>query len=142
MKKIYAAGNIILVLFLALSFTGCKKIKEDIAMKFLLDAMTNGKWIVDVYKEADVDETAAFEGYEFQFTKDGKVYAITGTGQTEGTWKGDVDNLTIYSNFPSAGDPLKKLNDTFKIINNTTKLVEAEPFNGSRDVYLKLVKKS
>ncbi|MBX2923666.1 MAG: hypothetical protein KF746_15800 [Chitinophagaceae bacterium] len=142
MKKIRVAGCLIMAGFMLVALAGCKKVKEDIARKFLVDAMTNGRWIVDTYKEDDIDETAAFEGYEFQFTEDGKVYAITGAGQTAGTWKGDVDNLTIYSNFPSAGDPLVKLNDTFKITNNTTKLVEAVPFNSGRNVYLKLVKKS
>lgn len=141
MKNFRAVGSFVL-LFAVLSFSGCKKVKEDLAMKFLLEAMTNGRWIVDTYKEDNVDETAAFDGYEFQFTEEGKVYAIMGAGQTEGTWVGDVNNLTIYANFPSATEPLIKLNDTFKITNNTTKLVEAKPFNESRNVYLKLVKKS
>ena len=142
MKKFRTVTGIFALFFIAAAFSGCKKVKEDLAMKFLLGAMTNGRWIVDTYTENDVNETAAFEGYEFQFTEDGKVFAISGAGQTEGTWVGDVNNLTIYSNFPSAGEPLVKLNDTFKITNNTTKLVEAKPTNSSRNVYLKLVKKS
>lgn len=142
MKSLRVVCNGILMVCMFFSFAGCKKAKEDIAMKFLMEAMTNGRWIVEVYREDDVDETAAFEGYEFQFTKEGKVYAITGVGQSEGSWVGDVNNRTIYSNFPAAGNPLQKLNDTFKITNNTTKLVEAVPFDGGRDVYLKLVKKS
>lgn len=125
----------------ATGFLGCKKVKEDIAMNFLVKAMTDGRWVVDTYTKDDVNETASFAGYEFQFLADGKVLAIKGDTQKEGTWVGDINARTIYSNFPSAAEPLIKLNNTFSITNNTTKLVEAKPLNASENVYLKLVKK-
>lgn len=134
-------GVLMLVISLLL-FSGCKKAKEEIAMNFLIKAMTDGRWIVDTYTKDGEDETPAFEGFEFQFTADNKVYAIKGSAQKEGTWEGDINARTIFSNFPSAAEPLIKLNDTFKITNNTTKLVEARPLNESVNVYLKLVKKS
>lgn len=129
------------ILIGAAGVAGCKKVKEDIAMSFLIKAMTDGRWVVDTYTKDNVNETAAFAGYEFQFQADGKVYAIKEGVQKEGTWVGDVNNRTIYSNFPAATEPLIKLNDTFSITNNTTKLVEAKPLNASVNVYLKLVKK-
>ncbi|MCO5237488.1 MAG: hypothetical protein M9933_14610 [Chitinophagaceae bacterium] len=121
----------------------CKKIKEDIARKFIIDAMTNGRWLVQVFKENDEDITEDFSDYEFQFERDGTVLAIkrSGQGQVTGNWEGDANELTIYSNFSGAGEPLLRLNDTWKITNNTMKLVEAEPFNSVRVAYLKLVKK-
>ncbi len=131
-----------LVLTLLIGGTACKKVKEDLARRFILSAMTDGRWLVDKFTEDTADITASFSGYEFQFKEDGKVYAITGAGQEEGTWVGDVNALTIFSNFPGATAPLSSLNDTWKITNNTTKLVEAKPVNSTRKAYLKLVKKN
>lgn len=142
MKTAKWAVSILLVAISTGGFFSCKKVKEDIAMSFLIKAMTDGRWLVNIYTKDNVDETSAFDGYEFQFTADGKVYAINGSTQTEGTWVGDVNARTIYSNFPGASEPLMKLNDTFLITNNTTKLVEAKPLDQSENVYLKLVKKS
>jgi hypothetical protein len=131
-----------LLLTLLTGGIACKKVKEDLARRFIISAMTDGRWLVDKFTEDTEDITASFNGYEFQFEEDGKVYAILGASQEEGTWVGDVNALTIFSNFPGATAPLSGLNDTWKVTNNTTKLVEAEPVNSARKAYLKLVKKN
>ena len=141
-KRFHALLMCTLLSALLIGGTGCKKIKEDLAKKFILGAMTEGRWLVDKFTEDTEDITASFSGYEFQFQNNGKVYAITGAEQQEGTWVGDVNAITIFSNFPGATAPLSSLNDTWKITNNTTKLVEAKPLNPARKAYLKLVKKS
>ncbi len=120
----------------------CRKIQEDLALRFLMNAMTNGRWLVDVYIREENDETAAFEGYEFQFTENNKVYAITAAGEQKGTWKADLNARTIESHFPVTTMPLIRLNEKFRVINNTPKLVEAIPVDESKNVYLKLVKKA
>lgn len=123
--------------------TGCKKIKEDIGKQFIINAMTGGRWVVDKYTENDTDDlTDIFTGYEFQFMADGKVYSYYNAETKTGVWEGNTSDLTITSNFAGAADPLKKLNDVWKISNNTTKSVEGRPFNSSRIAFLKLVKKS
>ncbi|MCO5241795.1 MAG: hypothetical protein M9904_17250 [Chitinophagaceae bacterium] len=143
MKSTGACWRIFFLLIFSLSGFQCKKIKEDIGRKFIINAMTSGLWIVQTFSNENVDITAEFSSYEFQFKKDGKVIAIKAatSEQFTGSWEGNVDNLTIYSNFPGAGEPLLKLNDTWKITNNTMELVEAKPFNMGRTAYLKLVKK-
>ncbi len=122
---------------------GCKKAQEDFARKFITNAMTNGRWLVEDFKDNNEDITERFNDYEFQFEKSGKVQAIKKSTQVIviGDWEGNTSDLTIYSNFSGSGEPLLSLNDTWKIINNTMKLVEAEPFNSGRKAYLKLVKK-
>ena len=143
MKRSPIGYGLLFLLAFLLGGIQCKKVKEDIARRFIIDAMTSGLWIVQVFKDNNEDITANFRDYEFQFRDNGKVYAIkTATAeQVTGTWEGNVNDLTIFSNFPGAGEPLLRLNDTWKIINNTMKLVEAQPFSTSRSAYLKLVKK-
>ena len=143
MRKFRVCCGLLVLLVLSLGGVQCKKVKEDLGKKFIINAMTSGLWIVQVFTDNNIDITTDFSGYEFQFKEDGKVFAIkTATAeQVLGAWEGNVNDLTIFSNFPGAGDPLLKLNDTWKITNNTTKLVEAKPFNTARTAYLKLVKK-
>lgn len=129
-------------MFIAISAMGCKKIQEDLGLRFLMNAMTNGRWLVGVYTKDEVDETAAFEGYEFQFTEDNKVSAITASGEVKGTWSANLNEKTIESKFPVINMPLIRLNEKFRVINNTPKLVEAHPVDESKNVYLKLVKKA
>ena len=144
MKKFSVCYGLLMLLVFSLSAVQCKKVKEDLGKKFIISAMTSGLWTVQTFTDENADITENFAGYEFQFKEDGKVYAIkTGTlEQVTGAWEGNVDDLTIFSNFPGAGEPLQRLNDTWKITNNTTKLVEASPFNSGRVAYLKLVKKN
>jgi hypothetical protein len=125
-----------------LGIVSCKKVKENIEQQFIVKIMTDGRWIVGEFIENDsINVTSMFDGYEFQFTQDGKVYSYYDTNQKQGVWEGNTANLTITSNFPGANNPLKKLNDVWKLSNNTTKSVEATPFNSSRVAFLKLAKK-
>ncbi|MFT3948243.1 MAG: hypothetical protein QM763_14830 [Agriterribacter sp.] len=143
MKLIRTSVIYILIAGLISASASCKKVKENIQEQYIVKIMTNGKWVVEKCTENETDDvTAMFEGYEFQFTADGKVIGYYSSGEKEGTWVGNTGDLTITANFPGADDPLKKLNDVWKINNTTTTSVEATPFNSSRVAYLKLIKKS
>lgn len=134
------------ILFLLVFSTGlshCKKAKEKLQEQYVVDVITDGRWIVQTFTEDSIDITTSFKDYEFQFTDNGKVIGIkiSTSEQIPGTWVGNIADLTIASAFPGAGEPLSKLNDTWKVINSSSKLVEAKPFNSNRIAYLKLVKK-
>ncbi|MFT4015674.1 MAG: hypothetical protein QM668_01815 [Agriterribacter sp.] len=142
--KLSRASFIYILLSVAISASiSCKKIKEEIGTQYIIKVMTDGKWIVEKFTENETDDvTAMFEGYEFQFTADGKVFGYKSNGEQQGTWVGNTNDLTITANFSGVDDPLKKLNGVWKISNNTTKSLNATPFNSSRVAFLKLVKKS
>lgn len=143
MKLIRLLLLFILMLSVLPTFVGCKKIQEDIGKQFIIKAMTDGRWTVSKFTENGTDDvTDLFTGYEFQFMADGKVHSYYNADIKTGSWEGNTNNLTISSNFPGADDPLKKLNDVWKISNNTTKSVDGTPLNSSRTAFLKLVKKN
>ena len=141
MKKVHSQTIFLFLLLFAISIAHCKKAQEQLAKNYVIEVMTKGRWIVQTFTEDTVDESSYFTPYEFQFTADGKVYGIEGANQTQGTWVGDANAMTIASDFPTATDTLTKLNDTWKITNSTPTLVEAKPVNPARVAYLKLVKK-
>jgi hypothetical protein len=132
-----------LVALLVLTSTlSCKKFIEDKQRKAVLDAMTNGRWLVEQYFENGNNITSDFLNYEFQFYENGKVEGILGTNVANGTWEADVENYTITSEFPAAGDPLAKLNNTWLIKDSYWDYVKAEATTANGKNVLHLRKKN
>ena len=122
----------------------CEKAKEIVAQQsedLVITLMTNGRWLVDQFSVSGIDVKNEFEGYEFQFLKDGTVEAIKGTTVTKGTWKANQTNMTIESNFPTGNDTLKKLNYTWYITKSGVSFVEAKVVTNTYLSNMKLVKK-
>lgn len=115
-----------------ISLFSCKKAIENKQRQVLIDAITSGEWQVHQFLEASVDITSQFYGYTFKFEERGAVHALyVGSVFADGTWSGDVNNYTITSLFPTASDPLKKLNGTWKLTDTYLDYVEAEMTTGS-----------
>ncbi len=122
--------------------TGCKKAVVDASKELLLDIMTNGRWVIEVYSQDNMDLTAEYTGYEFQFYRDGKLEGIKGSEVMSGTWVPDTRNLTMQSNFPTGSNTLLiRLNETWKITKSSMSHVEAKPLSNTKTAYLKLIKK-
>lgn len=119
----------------------CKKTVDKKIENYIIDIMVDGKWYMYEFLEDSVDVTYIFDGFEFQFFENETVDAIVDNTTTKGTWKGDLSNLSITSNFPSATTPLNKLNTTWKIYDSYTNAVFAESTTGGITSKMKLVKK-
>lgn len=139
MKKLLSPGFVFLLMVIAISVAHCSK--EETQKNVIIQAMTNGKWQVQKFTENTVDVSPEFGPYLFQFFENGKVQAESGTTIVTGTWTADPEARTISSSFPTGNNTLQRLNDTWKIFNNSFSLVEANPTNTGRTAYLKLVKK-
>jgi hypothetical protein len=141
--KIKNISLILMMLFLVTGMnTGCKKAVVDASKELLLEIMTNGRWVVEVYSQDNIDLTAEYAGYEFQFYRDGKLQGIKGSDVTSGIWVPDTRNLTMQSSFPSGSNTLLiRLNETWKITKSSMSHVEAKPLSNTKTAYLKLIKK-
>ena len=131
----------LLVLIMMLAGFSCKKAIENKQRDIIIDAMTNGVWIVEQYMEGATDITASFAGYEFKFNTNETVTGTKGAMVESGTWSGNATNYTITSQFPAAGDPLKKLNGVWKLTDSEWVYVEAEMTTTSGKNILHLRKK-
>ena len=129
------------MMLLSHTFFSCKKAADKKAEDYIIEIMTDGRWYMYNYNEAGIDQTWEFDGYEFQFYDNGKVDGIRGTSVTTGTWSGDLANISIIANFSSAGEPLNKLNNTWKITDSYTNAVFAEARFGTALNKIQLVKK-
>lgn len=131
----------LLTLFLLIGMCSCKKLIDQKKQNTIMDAITNGIWVVDYYLEGSNDISASFTGYEFQFKNDGTVTGTASGNSTAGTWSGNASNYSITSNFPSAIDPVKKLNGIWLIKDSYWDYVEAEMTTSSGKNILHLSKK-
>lgn len=133
--------------FLMIFFMGsfsCEKAKEitnQQAEDIVITLMTNGRWVVDQFSVSGTDVKTEFDGYEFQFLKDGTVDAIKGTTTVKGTWKANQTLMTIESSFISGNDTLKKLNYTWFITKSGLTFVEAKVIQTGYTSNMRLVKK-
>jgi hypothetical protein len=119
-----------LLLLLTLSFS-CKKAIERKKEQIVIDAIINGVWLVDYYSEAGLARTEEFEGFEFKFNENETLNALSTGTSMPGTWKADVAAKSITTNFPTATDPLKKLNTVWLITDSYLDYVEAETTSGT-----------
>lgn len=117
----------LLLLLLLSTFSGCKKIKDNIEEKKVLDFITEGQWKVTTLTKGSADYSADFGGYNFQFKTNNIVDAIkNGTVQKTGSWQGNATNYTINSSFPAdALHPLPLLNGTWQIVDGGSTFVVA-----------------
>lgn len=110
-------------LFISVS---CKKFIEKQAQNLVVDAMTSGQWIVEQYIEGNNNISNQFLNYTFKFYENGTVTGTIDSASTEGTWAGNASDYTITSEFPSATDPLKKLNGVWKLKDTDWDYVKAQ----------------
>lgn len=124
------------------SLSSCKKSIEKQKEDYLLGVMTNGRWFLESYVENGIDNTADFKDYEFQFYEAEKLEAISSTGAVEtGTWKGDVNNLTLTVNFASSSELLKRLNHVWQWVDSHVGLVFAETTTSLGKITIRLRRK-
>jgi hypothetical protein len=120
---------------------GCKKIKESVEEKAVLNFITSGQWKVASLIKENSDLTSEFNPYKFQFKTNKKVDAIkNGMVEKTGDWNGDANTLTITSNFPNATMPLVLLNGVWKITDGGETFVVATQAVDTQTATLRLEK--
>jgi len=127
--------------FFVFSCISCQKYIEKQAEKKVLEAMTTGIWIVEQFLEDTADITTQFLNYDFRFFENGTVTGTIGTNVANGTWVANTSNYSITSEFPSAGNPLEKLNATWVIKDSYWDFVKAETATSNGKNVLRLRKK-
>ena len=121
LKPLILAGFLALVLS-----TSCKKAIEKKVQDMVMNAITSGEWIVEQYKEGDTNLSNLFLNYSFKFNSNGTLIGTLNGTATEGTWEPNTTDFTIFTDFPTAGDPVKKLNGLWKIKDSDWDYVKAE----------------
>lgn len=138
----------LLILTLSLVLLGgCKKAikrtQEQIAETLIVKAITDGRWLVSVYREGSNDYKPEFDGYEFQFKTDRKVDAVkNAVVESTGTWNEDRVNIAIMADYPTTATlTLQRLDGVWKLKDSNWTWVKAEQTIDGKLVTLELRKK-
>ena len=102
-------------LFIILAAPSCKKTIEKKQENAVKQAMVNGIWIIEQYFEGSNNISSDFLNYDFKFYDDGSVTGTIASTTTNGTWSANTTTYSITSTFPSASNPLLKMNGEWKI---------------------------
>jgi hypothetical protein len=130
-----------LIFITCLGLLSCQKTVENAAENAILNAMTDGQWVVTSFTTNGTDITSDFTGYKFQYKRDYTVDAIkNGTVEKTGTWQADAVAMNITGNFPNASNPLLLINGTWHITDNGWTYVKATMTVGSETRTLRLDK--
>jgi hypothetical protein len=104
----------------------CKKYVQQQEKNAALAIITDGLWVVSNYQQNDSDITSYFSGYLFKFDANSTMTGTKNSVSTGGTWSVDIASQSITTNFPTAGDTLRKLNEIWKITDSYTDSVSAK----------------
>ena len=116
----------LIIALLILPFFSCKKKKEEIAQDLIIQAMTNGQWVITKFTLNGTNITVDFSEYKFQYYSNKTVDAIkNGSTEKTGNWDGNATAMTTWANFSNVTYPLDLINGTWNITNNGWTYVEA-----------------
>ena len=129
----------LLIIISLACLTGCKKVIEKKAETAIMNAMTDGQWIITTFISNGTNITTDFSAYQFQYFSNYTVNAIkSGTVENTGNWEGDVNTMSIFANFPNATNPLLLLNGTWHVTDNSWTYVKATMTIGNETRTLRL----
>jgi hypothetical protein len=132
---------IVVSLVFVLLLTGCKKAIEEKKQDLVIQAMTNGQWIVTNFVHNGTTITDDFNGYKFQYYSNKTVDAIKiGLVEKTGTWDGDAATMTTSANFAGATAPLSLINGSWHIDDNSWTFVIATQNVGGETKLMRLDK--
>lgn len=129
-----------LLLICVLSIS-CKKYVEKQKEEIAMDIITNGYWKVEYYTEDAIDMTAAYNGYEFKFNDNETLNAIKPGSTLPGTWKANIADYSITTDFPGSALPISSLNGLWKLKDSGSDFVKAENTQSGVTKFLHLRKK-
>ncbi len=133
--------KILIFLLVPFFFVNCKKTVESIAQDLVVQAMTNGQWIVTKFIQNNNNITSSFSAYKFQYHSNKTVDAIKNeTIERTGNWDGNATAMTTWADFPNAPTPISLINGTWNITKNSWTFVEATQTNGTEIKTLRLDK--
>jgi hypothetical protein len=111
MKKLFALLTVACATTLFMS--SCSSTEDYTVSKNVTDIVKTGNWKVNLYMDANNDQTNDFAGYAFTFA-DGGILKVTKNGvDVNGNWYEDAINKTLSINLGAADPILNKLNDTW-----------------------------
>ncbi len=126
--------NYFIITLLAFTiFSSCSKKPNKVIEK--------GTWYVSVYMDKNIVETSDFDGYLFDFGKDGTLTVTLNTGNiVKGTWTYTKSSSKFKISI-SGTDKLDKISREWLVFTTTSSIIELKEGNSPDEDYLHFSKK-
>jgi len=94
--------------------------------------VTNGEWIVTLFKEDNVVQTDNFTGYTFTFAANGDLSATNGSNTQTGDWStySDSGYTKLDLMFDALDGPFEEISEDWRVISRTATKIELKHVSG------------
>ena len=133
--------SLLFVLRLFIGVSCSKEKSSEIKENLVMDIMTAGTWTLDFFTSSTVNVLSEYNGYTFQFYRNGSVDAFKGADVVTGTWYGNQKERSITASFPQGSGPLLRFNTTWFLYGVTLTSVQARAVANNFFYTIRLVKK-
>ena len=133
MKKFKLFSILSLLLFVSI---GCSDIDDTSTQVSnpteITSTVTDGSWVVTLYKEGDVIQTSNYSGYSFTFGSDGSLSATNGSTTQSGDWStyADSGNTKFNIMFEALDGSFEEISEDWNVISRTATKVELKHVSG------------
>ncbi|MFN7045606.1 MAG: hypothetical protein ACK4M1_10455 [Flavobacterium sp.] len=133
MKKLKLISILSLLLFVSI---GCTDEDDDTnqvsSPTEITSTVADGTWIVTLYKEAEIVQTANYSGYSFTFATDGSLSATNGSTTQSGDWSTYVDSgyTKLDMMFDALDGPFEEISEDWNVISRTDIKIELKHVSG------------
>lgn len=133
MKKLKLISILSLLLFVSI---GCTDEDDDTnqvsSPTEITSTVADGTWIVTLYKEAEIVQTANYSGYSFTFATDGSLSATNGITTQSGDWSTYIDSgyTKLDLMFDALDGPFEEISEDWNVISRTDIKIELKHVSG------------
>ena len=133
MKKLKLISILSLLLFVSI---GCSD-DDDTSTQVsnpteITSTVTDGQWVVTLFKEDDVVQTSNYSGYSFTFDADGSLSATNGVTTQSGDWSTYTDSgyTKLDIMFTAIDGPFEEISEDWNVISKTATKIELKHVSG------------
>jgi hypothetical protein len=133
MKKLKLISVLSLLLLVSISCTDEDDTSNQVSSPSqITTTVTDGSWIVTLYKEDDVVQTDNYSGYSFTFGEDGSLSATNGSTTESGDWSTYVDSgyTKLDMMFDALDGPFEEISEDWNVISRTDIKIELKHVSG------------
>ena len=134
MKKLKLISILSLLLFVSIS---CNDDDDDASNQVsnpseITTTVTDGTWIVTLFKEDDIIQTSNFSDYSFTFAVNGELSATNGVITQSGDWSTYTDSgyTKLDIMFTALDGPFEEISEDWRVISRTETKIELKHVSG------------
>lgn len=133
MKKLKLISILSLLLFVSISCNDDDDASNQVSNPSeITTTVTDGTWIVTLFKEDDIIQTSNFSDYSFTFAVNGELSATNGVITQFGDWSTYTDSgyTKLDIMFTALDGPFEEISEDWNVISRTATKIELKHVSG------------